>query len=223
MRRIGKIGKESARSSRLPMLALLKASLEILSACGSSAPFLQGVVDAALKVIQYAEDAKQNKTDAQELALSAAEIVQALSDATEGLSEDALAMDPRFELDLARFHGDLSAIVETMKRLADTNVWLRLVQKDRHSAEISRHRLELQQAVMVFQIRDGISRRVLAVRHHEEVMGGLKTLTGLVSRNTPVLSMPPARHDLVNHHRKRRTRDATMGTENSKDAGRKVS
>ncbi|TBU24978.1 hypothetical protein BD311DRAFT_765493 [Dichomitus squalens] len=178
MRRVALHKRELLPS--ISTLAVLKTSLEVLGKFGSTAPFLQATVDTALQIIHYAEEVKRNRHDSLELALSTAKIVEALLKATRDVSEHE--MDERFKEDIHNFHERLLDIITTMEHLTDTTVWKRVLQKDSHSQAIARHRQALHQALVTFQIVDGISMRILAIRHHDEVMGSLRSLTTLLSQ-----------------------------------------
>ncbi|KAI9059195.1 hypothetical protein FKP32DRAFT_1168921 [Trametes sanguinea] len=59
-------------------LGAVKTSLELLSRAGTPVPGLQAVVETVLKIIEYAEAVKRNRDESRELAVSAAQIVEAL-------------------------------------------------------------------------------------------------------------------------------------------------
>ncbi|KAI0779971.1 hypothetical protein C8Q74DRAFT_730267 [Fomes fomentarius] len=176
------------QSLPLPSLSTLKTSLELLSNLGSSAPFLQATVDTAAQIIRYAEEVKRNRKDALELARSVADIVQALVDATRWLEDDEI--DERFKADIYEFHQRLVDIAGTMQRLTLKTVWRRFLHKDSDAEAIVTHRRALDHATAVFHIKDGMSKRVIAAKRHEEVMGSLRTLAASLSDNSSTYILP---------------------------------
>ncbi|KAI0351041.1 hypothetical protein OH77DRAFT_1462685 [Trametes cingulata] len=164
-------------------LAPLKTSLELLSTLGTPVPCLQGVVDTVLQIIEYAEAAKQNRAEARELAASAAQIAEALLQATSETRTDEI--DDAFMEDIVAFHAELMQISLTMQSLARRPLWNRMLSRDTHAAAIAEHRRSLAHAVVLFQIRDGISRRRLMVRQHRELRDSLGSLSNALAERVP--------------------------------------
>ncbi|KAH9894761.1 hypothetical protein C8Q73DRAFT_665149 [Cubamyces lactineus] len=88
-----------------PSLSALKTTLQIVNSAGTSVPGLQAAVGTVLQIVEYAEAVKQNRKDAEELATSAAQIVQALLQSTEDLKTEEI--DDAFRKDVVDFHREL--------------------------------------------------------------------------------------------------------------------
>ncbi|KAI0326853.1 hypothetical protein GY45DRAFT_1328417 [Cubamyces sp. BRFM 1775] len=169
-----------------PNLAALKTSLQLLNQIGTPVPGVQAAVGTVLQIIQYAEAVKQNRNDARDLAISAAQIAHALLQATGGLGTDEI--DDAFREDVADFHDELLRISTTMQHLVQRDVWRRLLNRDGHATTIAEHRRNLAHAVTVFQIKDGITSRRLMVRQQRELRDSLGSLSTMVAER---YSSPP--------------------------------
>ncbi|KAH9894760.1 hypothetical protein C8Q73DRAFT_691384 [Cubamyces lactineus] len=128
-----------------PNLTALKTSLQLLNQIGTPVPGLQAAVGTVMQIIEYAEAVKRNRDDARDLAVSAAQIVEALLQATEDLRTDEI--DDSFRTDIVDFHNELLRISTTMRNLIKRDVWHRLLNRDGHAAAIVEHRRNLAQAI----------------------------------------------------------------------------
>ncbi|OSC99399.1 hypothetical protein PYCCODRAFT_1470293 [Trametes coccinea BRFM310] len=178
-----------------PGLGAVKTSLELLSRAGTPVPGLQAVVETVLQIIQYAEVSKRNRDQSMELAISAAQIVEALLHATVALR--ASELDDDFKRDLREFHRALEGICATMHDLARKDAWCRLLNREDHAVAIEEHRRALAHAITLFQIKDGVTRRRLMVRQHQELRDSIESLSAQLANAAPpswpvapVLSMP---------------------------------
>ncbi|KAI0326852.1 hypothetical protein GY45DRAFT_58435 [Cubamyces sp. BRFM 1775] len=176
-----------------PSLSVLKTTLEIVNQAGSSVPGLQAAVGTVLRIIEYAEAVRQNRKDAQELATSAAQIVEALLQATEDLITEEI--DDMFWKDVVDFHNELLKISATLESLTKKALWHRALNRNGYAAAIAEHRRNLAHAVTLFQIKDGISSRRLMVRQHKELRDSVYLLSKSVTERftpLPVFAPPTA-------------------------------
>ncbi|KAI0656612.1 hypothetical protein C8Q70DRAFT_1056517 [Cubamyces menziesii] len=173
-----------------PNLAAIKTSLQLLNQIGTPVPGLQAAVGTVLQIIEYAEAVKRNRDDARDLAVSAAQIVEALLQATEDLRTDEV--DEAFRADIVDFHNELLRISMTMHNLVKRDVWHRLLNRDGHAAAIVEHRRNLAHAITVFQIKEGITSRRLMVRKHRELRDSLGSLSSMVAEQYSSPSTPHA-------------------------------
>ncbi|KAI9059194.1 hypothetical protein FKP32DRAFT_1680021 [Trametes sanguinea] len=176
-----------------PGLGPVKTSLELLSKAGTPVPGLQPAVETVLQIVQYAEAAKRNRAESAELAAAAAQIVEALVQATTDVHTEEF--DDDFKRDLHELYGALEGICATMHSLARTNAWCRFLNRDDHAAAIQEHRRSLAHAITLFQIKDGVTRRRLMVRQHQELRDSIQSLSAQAAQLTNAMGPmvePPA-------------------------------
>ncbi|KAI0656611.1 hypothetical protein C8Q70DRAFT_325895 [Cubamyces menziesii] len=175
-----------------PSLSALKTTLQIVNSAGTSVPGLQAAVGTVLQIIEYAEAVKQNRKDARELAVSAAQIVEALLQATEDLKTGEI--DDAFRKDVVDFHNELLKISTTLKSLTEQAIWRRALKRNEHATAIAEHRRNLAHTVTLFQIKDGITNRRLMVRQHRELQNRLGSLSTMVAAQLapPTPGLPAA-------------------------------
>ncbi|KAJ8495246.1 hypothetical protein ONZ51_g1833 [Trametes cubensis] len=157
-----------------PSLSALKTTLQIVNSAGTSVPGLQAAVGTVLQIIEYAEAVKQNRKDARELAVSAAQTVEALLQATEDLKTGEI--DDAFRKDVVDFHNELLKISTTLKSLTEQAIWRRALKRNEHATAIAKHRRNL-----AHTIKDGITNRRLMVRQHRELQNSLGSLSTMVA------------------------------------------
>ncbi|OBZ77931.1 hypothetical protein A0H81_01634 [Grifola frondosa] len=146
----------------------LKTSLTLLSTIGSPVPFVAPIAKTSLQIIQHAELAKQNREDCKDLARLSGEISQAILKATQGIQEHEV--DDQMKADIADLQWRLEKISTMVQLMEKKSYFHRIFRTDEHKDAITEHRECLKNAVMVFQIKEGISLRCIAMRNHNAVV-----------------------------------------------------
>ncbi|OBZ66000.1 hypothetical protein A0H81_14040 [Grifola frondosa] len=142
-----------------------KTVLQILNslAGGTSVPFLQAATQSTLHIIQLAADVKQNRDDCIALAQLAGEIMQAVLSTTSGVEEHLF--DPQIKEDILELQTTLDSIYDTMLRLSKLSKLKRIVMRDKYAAKLGDYKSRLQNAVLIFNIKNGLSQRILIIAH----------------------------------------------------------
>ncbi|OBZ77860.1 hypothetical protein A0H81_01618 [Grifola frondosa] len=154
----------------------LKTSLTLLSTIGSPIPFVAPIAKTSLQIIQHAE---QNREDCKDLARLSGEISQAILKATQGIQEHEV--DDQMKADIADLQWRLEKISTTVQLMGKKSYFHRIFRTNEHQDAIFEHRECLKNAVMVFQIKEGISLRCIAMRNHNAVVVRLDNMSSKVT------------------------------------------
>ncbi|TDL20713.1 TPR-like protein [Rickenella mellea] len=160
----------SAAQVTLAMLTNITDSLNV--------PFLKVAPQILNQIFQVAQNVKTNKQGCLTLASQAIELIQAIVDATKG--RNVVNIDAKLERDMADLQSTLEAIRDFMIVMTQRNAMKRTMSYMDDSNKIAQFKAMLNDAVVVFDIRNQISVRmsqqelIAAVNSiHNHLMGPL--------------------------------------------------
>ncbi|KAI0716773.1 hypothetical protein C8Q76DRAFT_617167 [Earliella scabrosa] len=141
---------ERKRTSPVEIGTVVTA-LKVTGQIASSVPFLPGITEATVTILERVDNVKRNRRECKELAELAQTITTALVTATSGIADED--MDDDMKLNLAEYEWRLQRVVDTMRELRSRSWVQRLLRKDEQEAALAEHRESLKNAWTIFQVR----------------------------------------------------------------------
>ncbi|KAL4249250.1 hypothetical protein ABKN59_007233 [Abortiporus biennis] len=162
----------------LSVLSESKAWLSILEKFLDGTPVPNGVAGAAVELIKVAENVTKFKEDCMSVAYLAYQITDGILEATKGVKAED---NPRLADDLNSFRKKLENITVQLKELSSRSVLARILRQDAMASAITKAKTELNNQIVVFNIRHGINMQVVMTSQYQLLKQQIENLESKIS------------------------------------------
>ncbi|TBU36976.1 hypothetical protein BD309DRAFT_974903 [Dichomitus squalens] len=152
------------------VVAGIKVTVAVVATLGLSVPYMQGISEAASKVMEHAAAVKSNRKECKKISALTEEVASGLLSATKDVEEEDL--DEITRLNLAELEWRMQTIGDIMSRMRGESFVRRLLAKDEHATSLADHRRALQDAISKFQIMQltRLDTRILRLEKKQDLM-----------------------------------------------------
>ncbi|TBU31251.1 hypothetical protein BD311DRAFT_133141 [Dichomitus squalens] len=143
-----KVGPRLPRGSTI--VSGIRMSFAVAMTLGLSVPYMQGISEAASKVMEHADAMKSNRKECKKIAALTEDLTRGLLAATNDVKEEDL--DDVTKWNLAEFEWKLQKIGEALGQMRKESLVRRLLAKDAHAETLAECRQTLQDVISTFQV-----------------------------------------------------------------------